>query len=92
MATYGHPAELLSTRPAGGGLLASAPFFIEIWMPGAPRSRFSHGMYCKEQLFIEIVFYRVRVVLFPVFGSLGYGFRVFAALGRAMKFDGYLMV
>ena len=46
-------------------------FWIEISMLGTSRSSFSHGMYCKKRLFMEIVLNEFRNWILLFLDSLG---------------------
>ena len=51
-------------------------------MLGAPNSRFSHGEYCKKQLFTEIVCYGFRARIRSFRGGLGSSFSGFFVLRK----------
>ena len=57
----------------------STDFCIEISTPGTPKSGFSHGKYCKNWLFMDIVCNECRD-RFLLFGSLGDSFSDFLSL------------
>ena len=46
-------------------------FCVEISSSGHPNSRFSHGMYCKNQLFTKLALCKFRTRIPVFFGSLG---------------------
>ena len=52
-------------------------FCVEISSFGHPKSRFSHGRYCKNQLFTKLVFCNFRTRILVLFGSLGNQFSSF---------------
>ena len=52
-------------------------FWFEIWTPWAPKTRFSHGRYCKNQLLTKFVFCNFRTRILVFFGHLGNQFSTF---------------
>ena len=76
------------------GLVSKSSFIdfrIEISMLGAPNSKLSHGAYCKNLLFTEIVLYGIRDRFLSFWKSIGISVLVLAALRTNLEIEGFLL-